>query len=67
MMLDGTLCEGCGVHMEGDGYGVPRRCDACSDPDALITLLKCNHCSKQFTTATGREQHCQAKHKRRYL
>lgn len=29
MMLDGTLCEGCGVYMDGDGDGVPRRCSAC--------------------------------------
>lgn len=29
MMLDGTLCEGCGVYMPGEGYGVPRRCRDC--------------------------------------
>lgn len=33
MMLDGTLCEGCGVHLPGDGFGVPRRCRDCK-PDA---------------------------------
>ena len=26
MMLDGTLCEGCGVYLEGDGEGFPRYC-----------------------------------------
>ena len=24
MMLDGTLCEECGVYIAGEGYGVPR-------------------------------------------
>jgi hypothetical protein len=28
MMLDGTLCEGCGVFM-GDPHGFPRRCQDC--------------------------------------
>lgn len=26
MMLDGTLCEGCGEFMDGDGDGIPRYC-----------------------------------------
>jgi hypothetical protein len=30
MMLDGTLCEGCGVYLPGDGIGVPRRCRDCA-------------------------------------
>ena len=29
MMLDGTLCEECGVYIAGEGYGVPRRCRDC--------------------------------------
>lgn len=29
MMLDGTLCEGCGVYLEGEGLGIPRRCRDC--------------------------------------
>jgi len=29
MMLDGTLCEGCGVYLDGDGEGFPRRCGDC--------------------------------------
>ena len=28
MMLDGTLCEGCGEYMGGD-VGYPRRCSGC--------------------------------------
>lgn len=26
MMLDGTLCEGCGVYLEGEAPGYPRYC-----------------------------------------
>lgn len=29
MMLDGTLCEGCGVYM-GDECGFPRLCSSCA-------------------------------------
>lgn len=29
MMLDGTLCEGCGTYM-GNQVGYPRKCDSCS-------------------------------------
>lgn len=26
MMMDGTLCHGCGVYMEGEPGGIPRYC-----------------------------------------
>ncbi|MBZ9939183.1 hypothetical protein LB518_22995 [Mesorhizobium sp. BR1-1-16] len=26
MMLDGTLCEGCGAYLDGEGDGIPRYC-----------------------------------------
>lgn len=29
MMLDGTLCEGCGVALGGRADGFPRRCGSC--------------------------------------
>ena len=30
MMLEGDLCEGCGVALEGEGEGFPRYCsDEC--------------------------------------
>lgn len=33
MMLEGTLCEGCGVYMgEGDGY--PVRCEDCTTEES---------------------------------
>jgi hypothetical protein len=30
MMLDGDLCEGCGVYMGFPGEGFPRRCASCA-------------------------------------
>jgi len=30
MMLDGTLCEWCGVYIEGDAPGYPRLCRDCA-------------------------------------
>lgn len=34
MVLDGILCEGCGVLVDesGEGCGFPRRCEACEPP-----------------------------------
>lgn len=29
MMLDGTLCQECGVYIEEPGAGVPRSCNDC--------------------------------------
>jgi tRNA(Ile2) C34 agmatinyltransferase TiaS len=31
MMLDGDLCEGCGVYMGSPGDGYPRKCADCQD------------------------------------
>lgn len=30
MMLDGTLCEGCGVYLGGNQYGLPLLCRTCA-------------------------------------
>ena len=30
MMLDGTLCERCGVFLDGDSPGYPRYCEDCA-------------------------------------
>ncbi len=35
MMLEGILCEGCGVYLDGTGYGVARRCNSCRKGTAL--------------------------------
>ncbi len=67
MMLDGTLCEGCGVYLDGDGEGIPRRCEACVDDgpsDAGVPLsarVKCAHCSRTVA-AVGLKDHMDAKH-----
>lgn len=29
MMLDGTLCESCGVYIDDNPQGVPRKCSDC--------------------------------------
>lgn len=28
-ILDGTLCEACGVMVDGESPGYPRKCDGC--------------------------------------
>lgn len=28
MMLDGTMCEACGVFLDDNGYGIPRYCSS---------------------------------------
>jgi Zn finger protein HypA/HybF involved in hydrogenase expression len=45
MMLDGTLCEGCGVYL-GDAVGYPRRCKPCRKDqrtDAVRTATHIHH------------------------
>lgn len=47
MMLDGTLCEGCGVYMPGDAPGHTRRCRDCKSqasqprPDEKVACKTC--------------------------
>lgn len=68
MMLDGTLCEGCGVFLDGDADGFPRRCDDCGpapeDVEAGAPMrgrVKCAHCTRTVATA-GLKDHMDAKH-----
>jgi len=35
MMLDGTLCEGCGCFLNEVPFGYPNRCDDCTKERAL--------------------------------
>lgn len=31
-MIEGDLCEGCGMALDGEGYGIPRYCSKeCAD------------------------------------
>lgn len=64
MMLDGTLCEGCGVYMAGGGNGVPQRCGACElddkqpAPGERVVCKSC-HC---LVKAVGLADHMRDKH-----
>jgi hypothetical protein len=50
MLLDGTLCEVCGVYIDGEGDGVPRRCAACATyPTRKLNkgeTVTCNFCGE---------------------
>ncbi len=56
MMLDGTLCEGCGTTNRKGGLGFPWRCAGCKDdaparrrktPAAQYTKLACPTCGRR--------------------
>ena len=70
MMLDGTLCECCGVWMgDGEAPGYPRRCRDCRTPiEAAFAMkrqiaakVKCPACGKRVK-ATGLADHTRAVH-----
>lgn len=78
MMLDGTLCEGCGVYLEGEGDGIPRYCSAecarnrgvVTDDDANVTdtlhtrerTIPCGICNRKFASEMARYDHRRDKH-----
>lgn len=59
MMLDGTLCEGCGCYLEGEAQGIPRYCNSCKrgflfkEPSLKTT---CDICGKKVKP-TGLADH----------
>lgn len=64
MMLDGTLCQGCGVYIGNSGY--PGYCDECAAQAsgrraARGERVPCPHCG-QRVKAVGLRQHVAAKH-----
>ncbi|VWB89019.1 hypothetical protein BLA13014_04123 [Burkholderia aenigmatica] len=68
MMLDGTLCEGCGDYLGDDGDGSVRRCEACGPLDVddaygapMSKKVRCCHCPR-LVTRTGLKDHMDAKH-----
>jgi Zn finger protein HypA/HybF involved in hydrogenase expression len=72
MMIDGTLCEGCGVYIEGSGAGFPRRCGACKTDSRANTQprhstpsnrakVACKVCGRHVK-AVGLDQHMRDKH-----
>jgi hypothetical protein len=75
MMLDGTLCEGCGVYIDGEADGIPRLCTYCEREGARVeegcpgpgwqekkfVWAKCKVCGRTVK-AVGLPQHMSAKH-----
>jgi len=58
MMLDGTLCEGCGVANRKAGLGFPWRCGACvpdrprrEAPRQQSTKVACPTCGRRVKRA----------------
>lgn len=31
MLIEGLLCEGCGIFLDGEHPGYPRKCEECED------------------------------------
>lgn len=69
MMLDGTMCEGCGEFMNigGEPAGYPVRCAACGEePDdsepVNYVRFNCDICRRPFKTEVSRDQHRRDKH-----
>jgi len=66
MMLDGTLCQGCGEYL-GDGEGCPMFCESCSKDDEEYKKEKtkketCSICNKKCKGQEGLNAHIKAKH-----
>lgn len=70
MMLDGTLCEGCGVYLDLAGSSFPRRCPGCLDDETLTipsfvrpsqNKVSCPKC-KRRVKKVGLSHHMRDKH-----
>jgi hypothetical protein len=64
MMLDGTLCEGCGVYLAGDAPGHPRRCRDCRNTEGQphpSTKVPCKTCGRRVKFA-GLKDHTRDAH-----
>ena len=72
MMLDGTLCEGCGEFI-GDGPGHPRYCSPeCegqrgeerlpSNEKSKSKTIQCTDCKKWFASRAALDQHFRDRH-----
>ena len=71
MMLDGTLCAGCGQYLEQEPMGYPVYCGECGDfPGAEVVIdvgditkpARCPDCDKRFKNGNALGQHWDAKH-----
>ena len=52
MMIDGTLCHGCGVYIEeGQAEGFPRYCSDCQEEKGdPLPCIACDHVAKYEVT-----------------
>lgn len=62
MMLEGVLCEGCGVYL-GEGGGYAQRCASCKRDERESNPLKtnCTICKKRIKVA-GVKDHMRVVH-----
>lgn len=68
MMLDGTLCQGCGVFIDEDIPGYPRSCHDCKKSEKrnpalqdLRAKVKCPTCQRRVK-AVGLSDHMRDSH-----
>lgn len=60
MMLDGTLCQSCGVYV-GTPCGYPRDCADCRRTQTS-SKRRCKHCGKALHSEQAMRDHVRAKH-----
>ena len=64
MMLDGTLCEGCGAYI-GAAVDYPRKCRQCEKDFKPVARkkprIKCPMCDK-FVSKVGMDDHLKDRH-----
>lgn len=65
MMLDGTLCQGCGIYLPGNAEGFPRYCSVQCTPVELAPVgpakVSCPTCRKRVK-ANGLADHMRDVH-----
>lgn len=64
MMLDGTLCAGCGEFLSETPAGYPVYCDGCKEPERAVAKtakVKCPECGRMVKEA-GLHDHKRDKH-----
>ena len=72
MVLDGEMCEGCGVFLGGGSMGFPRKCAACGGNAPEHPVYEANYnseknwscdvCCKMFRSKEAMRQHRRDKH-----
>jgi len=65
MMLEGTLCAGCGVYIGEGDMGIPQYCSNDCEPDGYSNKpekIKCDVCNKKCGGEQGLKAHKLAVH-----